>query len=90
MSLVGVGVFVLASVLTGAFGRRETGSTVDDVMRALGPVFGITLVVSAIAAFVLAIRALVVDRQRTPVVWLSLAYGVFGLIFLLGELLLPH
>ena len=90
MLFVVVGTFLLASMLTGAFGRRESGSTLDDVMQITGPLFGIVLVASGVAALVLALRALISHHERSFMVWLAAAFGALTVVFLVAELTLPH
>lgn len=90
MLFVLLGIYVLASVLTGVFGRREPGSTVDGVMQAAGPVIGIALVLAGLAALVFGLRALISHRDRGIVVWLAVAFGALAMLFLVAELVLPH
>lgn len=59
-------------------------------MRVAGPILGVALVATGIGALTTALLALTRDRERSWVVWVGLAYGVLGVLFLLGELLLPH
>lgn len=89
-AVAGVAILVLASALTGAFGRRSAGGTVDDVMQFTGPLIGIALVASALAALGFATWALLHDRERTGGLWASFVFGILGVLFLLAELLLPH
>lgn len=76
--------------MTGVFGRREAGSTIDEVMKFTGPATGILFVVAGVTAFGFAMRALVTHRERSFVVWLAVLFGVLAMLFLAAELLLPH
>jgi hypothetical protein len=89
MLVVAFAIFVLSSVLTGMFGRRDAG-TVDDVMRFTGPFIGIGFGVSGLGALTFSLWALIVQRERSSVVWGALAFGLFVATFLLGEVLIPH
>lgn len=83
-------VYVLASVLTGVFGRRSPGSTADEVMQVSGPVIAVALVATGLSSLGFALWALLLHRERSFVVWLALAFGLLATMFLVGELLLPH
>lgn len=86
--MVAAGTFILASVVSAIFGRRDSG-TVDDVLRVTGPIIGVLFAVSGIAALVLAIRGLRAGDRSIPV-WAALAMGSLVAIFLIGEILVPH
>jgi len=54
------------------------------------PAWGIGLMASGVAAAVTAVLAIVKAKERSWVVWAALAPGVFAILFLLGEFLIPH
>ena len=45
---------------------------------------------SGILAFITGIISIIKDRERSVIVFLSTALGLFVLIFILGEILVPH
>jgi len=85
-----LGVYVLASGLTGAFGRSEDGSTARDILHVVGPLIGVALVVTGLGALGFSLRAIIAYRERSFVVLLALAFGLLAAMFLVGELVLPH
>lgn len=54
------------------------------------PAWGITLMTAGVAAAVTAVLAIVRAKERSWVVWAALAPGGFAILFVLGELLMPH
>ncbi len=54
------------------------------------PAWGIVLMASGVAAAITAVLAIVKSKERSWVVWATLAPGAFAILFLLGEFLLPH
>lgn len=54
------------------------------------PAWGITLMASGVAAAITAVLAIVKGKERSWVVWAALAPGIFAILFLLGEFLIPH
>ena len=89
MLAVVFGILVVSSILSGAFGRGDHG-VVTDVLRVAGPLIGISFAVSGISALVLSLRALIIGRERSILVWCALLFGIFTLVFMAGEVFLPH
>ena len=88
--LVLLGFYVLTSVLTGAFGRRDPGSTVDDIMQVTGPIIGVGVAAAGLASLVFGLRAFITHRERSFIVWLALVFGVLAALFIIGEFAVPH
>jgi hypothetical protein len=71
---------VLASILSGVLGRRDSGP-VSDVLEVVGPIVGAAFVITGLGALVSALLALTRDHERNWAVWIALAFGVFSVIF---------
>jgi uncharacterized membrane protein len=54
------------------------------------PFYGIFMMLCGLAAFVVAVIAILRNHERSWLVWLSLLSGAFPLLFILGEFLVPH
>jgi len=74
-------IFVLSVVLTGS-GGVEPGP--------VGPMVGVTLGISGIAALVTGLISTIKSKERSILVFLAVVVGLFVLIFILGEFLYPH
>ncbi len=83
------GIWIAASVLSALFGRSSGGLS-EDVLRITGPLIGVAFVGSGIGALATSVHAIVAHRERSWVVWLGLLIGAWSMVFLLGELFLPH
>lgn len=88
-ALTAVGTLLVATGLAGALAAAQPDLG-EGVMRVAGPVFGVVLAVSGLAALVLSIRALVWNGERGWRIWAALLVGVSAGGFLVGELVLPH
>lgn len=66
-------------------------STQDAPWRhVLLPYYGIIMLLCGLAGGVVGLIAILRNRERSWLVWLTLLPGAFVLLFLLGELLVPH
>ncbi len=74
-------IFILASILTGLGG-------VD--LGPVGPIFGITFGLSGLAALVTGLISIVKNKERSILVFLAVFLGIFALVFILGDILIPH
>ena len=54
------------------------------------PFYGITMMLSGLAAGIVGLVAVIRQHERSLLVWLTLLPGAFVLFFLLGEFLFPH
>jgi hypothetical protein len=72
---------VLSGVLTGLGGMGP---------GLFGPILGVAFGVSGLGALATGVISVLRGKDRSILVLLALALGLFTLIFLLGELLIPH
>jgi hypothetical protein len=54
------------------------------------PIFGITMVLCGLASGVTGLLAIFRNREHSWMVWLAILPGLFMLVLLLGEFLVPH
>lgn len=54
------------------------------------PYYGIIMMLCGLAALVVGLLAIIRKHERSWLVWLALLPGVFALLFVLGEFLLPY
>ena len=54
------------------------------------PFYGIFTFFCGLAAGILALIAVIWKRERAVLVWMTLLPGLFVIVFLLGEFLVPH
>ena len=76
-------VFVLSGVLT-ALGGVSVGPA------PVGPIAGVALGVSGIAALVTGLISIIKSKERSILVFVAVVAGLFCLFFFLGEFLFPH
>jgi len=64
----------------------------EDVMWRVTvfPFFGIAMISCGLAAGIVALVALWRRHERSGLVWLPMIAGLFLIVFLLGEFLVPH
>ena len=81
------GAFVLMIINSAVFMRLS-----GDVpwQATLLPFYGITMILCALAAGIVALVAVIRQHERSWLVWLSLLVGLFVVVLLLGEFLFPH
>ena len=77
--------FILLSILSGVLtGLGGVGP------GPLGPILGVAFFISGIAALVTGIISIIKSKERSILVILAVAVGLFTWIFGLGEFLYPH
>jgi len=54
------------------------------------PFYGILMMLCGLATFVVGLIAIIRSYERSWLVWLTLLPGASALLFVLGELLVPH
>jgi len=54
------------------------------------PLYAIVMLLCGFAAGVVALVAIIWKRERSVLVWLPVLSGLFVVVFLLGEFLVPH
>jgi ABC-type transport system involved in multi-copper enzyme maturation permease subunit len=54
------------------------------------PFYGIFTFLCGLAAGILALIAVIWKRERAVLVWMTMLPGLFVIVFLLGEFLVPH
>jgi hypothetical protein len=74
-------ILVLSSVLMGLGGVGP---------GPVGPILGVAFGISGIAALVTGLMSIIRSKERSILVILAVAAGLFVLIFFLGEFLYPH
>lgn len=52
--------------------------------------FNMALIISGIAALIIALIATIKNKERSILIFLAMLLGLFDLIFVLGEFLFPH
>ena len=78
-------VFILLSVLSGVLvGLGGVGP------GPIGPMVGAAFGISGIAALVTGLISILKSKERSILVFLAVAVGLFVLVFFLGEFLYPH
>ncbi len=66
-------------------------STVEAPWRQVVlPFYGIAMMLCGLAAGIVGLIAVIRRRERSWLVWLTLLPGLFVLVFVLGEFLVPH
>jgi hypothetical protein len=78
----------LTGLFTAAALGQEGGETFSDNWWLAGP--GLVAVVAALATFVTSIIALIRWRERAISVIVALAVSSMAIIFMLGEVIVPH
>jgi hypothetical protein len=58
--------------------------------QAVLPFYGIFMLLCGISSGILGLLALILRHERSWLVWLTIMPGLFVIIFLLGEFLVPH
>ena len=58
--------------------------------QAVGPFYGISMILCAFSAGIVGLIAVIRRRERSWLVWLTMLPGLFALVFVLGEFLVPH
>lgn len=81
--------FVVNSAFVGVFGQSND-AVLNEFSRTYLPFYGIALMLTGAATGVLALLAIVRQRERSIVTLITLAPLLFVVVFLLGEFLLPH
>lgn len=61
-----------------------------SLRRLVLPVFGVTMLATGLASGVVALTAMIRSHERSWTVLVPLVVGMFVLVFLLGEVLVPH
>ena len=54
------------------------------------PLYAIVMLLCGLAAGVAALVAIILKRERSVLAWLPVLTGLFVVVFLLGEFLVPH
>jgi hypothetical protein len=54
------------------------------------PIYGILMMLCGLATFVVGLIAIIRSHERSWLVWFTLLPGASALLFVLGELLVPH
>ncbi|MBL7007058.1 MAG: hypothetical protein ISR78_08265 [Spirochaetia bacterium] len=54
------------------------------------PFYGVFMILCGLSAGIIGTLAIVRKHEHSWLVWLAVLPGLFGLIFLLGEFLVPH
>jgi hypothetical protein len=60
------------------------------VVSFIGAYFNFAFIISGIAAFVIGLISIIRNKERSILVFLATLIGLFALLFLLGEVLVPH
>jgi membrane associated rhomboid family serine protease len=81
LAIVFILLLVLSGVLTGLGGVGP---------GPVGPILGVTFGTSGIAALVTGLISIIKGKERSLLVFVAVAVGLFVLIFFLGEFLFPH
>ena len=58
--------------------------------QAVGPFYGISMILCAFSAGIVGLIAVIRRHERSWLVWLAILPGLFALVFILGEFLVPH
>lgn len=88
LSIILAGTFVILSLLNSAVLMQLP--EVPPAVRILLIAYGWLMLACGLAAGVLALWAVIHAGERSWMVWITLLPGVFVLILLLGEFLVPH
>jgi hypothetical protein len=75
------------------FAMFTSQNGVEIVSRPVGIIvgsFGIAGFISGIIGFFTGLYAFIKEKDRSPFVYVVLLLGLFALVFVLGEVLLPH
>ena len=81
-------VFIVMSIVNSAVFMRLP----EDVSwrQTILPFYGIFMMLCGLATFVVGLIAIIRNRERSWLVWLTLLPGASALVFVLGEFLVPH
>ncbi len=80
--------FELMNILSTAIFMRLPESA--PLRQTFLPYYGILMILTGLASGVVALIALIKNRERSWLVWLALLPGVMAVVLLAGEFLLPH
>ena len=80
--------FVVMIILNATIFMRLSENT--PLQLSLLPFYGIFMMLCGLAAGVIALIAILRNHERSWLVWLTLIPGVFTLLIILGEFLVPH
>lgn len=87
---VSLGVLFLLLFLINTTVFMPTGGSMAPWRPIFLPFYGITMMAVGLAAGVTGTIAVTRSRERSWLVWVPLLVGLFVVVFLLGEILVPH
>ena len=83
-----VALYAILSILNTAVFMRVTFS--EQVTRTVLPFYGIFMLLCGLAGTIIALIAIIRNKERSILVWICLLPGLFVLFLVFGELLFPH
>lgn len=84
---LGIAFLVLMTINSAVFMRLPE---VTSWWAVLLPFYGIFTFLCGLAAGILALIAVIWKHERAVLVWMTMLPGLFVIVFLLGEFLVPH
>jgi cadmium resistance protein CadD (predicted permease) len=85
-----VALFIINSAVFMPVFSTTQNEQLSWVSRTLLPFYGIFMALCGLASGVAGLVAVLRKHERSWLVWLTLLPGAFMLLFILGELLVPH
>lgn len=84
--------FIVLSPIIMALSQQQTGevAVLNQVTRSFLIAIGLAVMASGLLAFITALISLVKYKERAVLIYLAALIGLFAVVFLLGEFLVPH